>query len=225
MNYEIHVKLESDALIGSGEGLGAIIDTDVVFDDVGLPYIPGRRIKGCLRDSANEVLKMFKKSGINGFIININKKNEYFEIIDKVFGTPEKPSAINISNLTITDYQSNHQSLKYLMKEYKNILPKDEVISFFTSIRQQTKIDDVGVAEEHSLRTVRAIKKGNEFEGGITIDTSDDNDALKLLWLACINLRHLGTKRNRGFGKVECELFDENNNPIAFKEILGVACQ
>ena len=50
MNHKINVKLKSDALIGSGEGFGAIIDTDVVFDEVGIPYIPGRRIKGCLKD-------------------------------------------------------------------------------------------------------------------------------------------------------------------------------
>lgn len=212
MNYKININLISDGLIGSGEGFGAIIDTDVVFDEVGIPYIPGRRTKGCLRDSANEVCLMFEKSKIKTFI-NINKKGNGFEIIDEVFGTPEKPSLINISNLTIMDYQSNYQSLKYLMKNYNNIMPKDEVVSFFTMVRQQTKIDDGGVAEEHSLRTVRAVKKGKVFEGSIQVDASD-NDVLKLLWLACINLRHIGTKRNRGFGKVECKLLDVSGKDI-----------
>jgi len=227
MNHKINVKLKSDALIGSGEGFGAIIDTDVVFDEVGIPYIPGRRIKGCLKDSANEVCGMFEKSGIDifGKLVK-NKAGNGFVLIDEVFGTPEKPSCLNIYNLTIEEYENNKNSLRRLIKDYPAILPKDEVISYFTSIRQQTKIDNDGVAEKHSLRTVRAVKRGNIFEGSITVDNSATaNDSLKLLWLACINLRHLGTKRNRGFGEVECLLCDENNREINFEKELKEACR
>ncbi len=223
MNYKIRIKLESDALIGSGEGFGAIIDTDVVFDDVGIPCIPGRRIKGCLRDSANEVCEMFEKSGINKFI-DIKKNGKDFAVIEKVFGTPEKPSYLNVSNLTIEEYENSRTSLKRLFKDYPAILSKDEVVSFFTKIRQQTKINDEGIAAEHSLRTVRAVKKGNLFEGGISINNSDQ-DTLRLLWLACINLRRLGTKRNRGFGEVECFLFNGSNKPIEFEKDLEGVCQ
>ena len=38
----IELKLLSNTLIGSGEGFGAIIDTDVVFDETGIPYKIGR---------------------------------------------------------------------------------------------------------------------------------------------------------------------------------------
>lgn len=226
MNYKLTVKLLSDALIGSGEGFGAIIDTDVVFDDVGIPYIPGRRIKGCLRDSANEVLEMFEKAGISNFIKNLskNKKGNGFVFTDEVFGTPENPSCLNISNLTIKEYENNKKSLQQLLKKHSNILPKDEIISYFTLVRQQTKIDDGGVAEEHSLRTVRAVKRDNIFEGSISINTSNE-DVLRLLWLACINLRHIGTKRNRGFGEVECLLYDDKNNVVSFKDKLEVTCK
>ncbi len=222
MNYKIRVELKSDALIGSGEGFGAIIDTDVIFDDVGIPYIPGRRIKGCLRDSANEVYRMFEKSTISNFI-NLSKNGKDFAVINKVFGTPENPSCLNISNLTIEEYENSKTSLKRLFKDCPAILSKDEVVSFFAITRQQTKINDDGVADEHSLRTVRAVKKGNVFEGGIFINNSD-LDTLKLLWFACLNLRHLGTKRNRGFGEVECKLFDDNK-PIEFEKDLEGVCR
>ena len=62
--YTLKVKLVSPALTASGEGFGAIIDTDIVFDETGLPYIPAKRIKGCLLDSASEVEEMFSKSEI-----------------------------------------------------------------------------------------------------------------------------------------------------------------
>ena len=63
--FKLNLKLLSDTLIGSGEGWGAIIDNDIVFDDFGLPYIPARRVKGCLRESALEVMEMFEQSGIS----------------------------------------------------------------------------------------------------------------------------------------------------------------
>jgi len=220
--HKISVKLASDALIGSGEGFGAIIDTDVVFDDVGIPYIPGRRFKGCLRDSANEVLLMLERSDIKGFLC-IEKKNGNFKIIDEVFGTPDKPSALQISNLTIAEYENNKNSLNWLIKKYPSILQKNGIRSFFTSIRQQTKIDENGVAEDNSLRTVRVVKKGNVFEGYITAD-DDDYKTKRLLWLACMNLRHIGTKRNRGFGEVECALSENNQEYNALQE-LEVACK
>jgi CRISPR/Cas system CMR subunit Cmr4 (Cas7 group RAMP superfamily) len=58
--YTLKLTLLSPCLIGSGEGFGAVIDSDIVFDEFGIPYIPAKRIKGCLRDSAIEVCEMFK---------------------------------------------------------------------------------------------------------------------------------------------------------------------
>ena len=68
---KITIKLLSDALINSGEGFGAIIDSDVVFDDIGLPYIPAKRIKGLsegcrkrgLRNAGKRTGKSIFKSG------------------------------------------------------------------------------------------------------------------------------------------------------------------
>ncbi|MBI5207064.1 MAG: hypothetical protein HY934_04655 [Candidatus Firestonebacteria bacterium] len=141
-NLKIEIKLLSDTLIGSGEGFGAIIDTDIVFDDLGIPYIPARRIKGCLRESAEQVCEMLK-------IFNIPLKS-----ISEIFGTGEKPSLLTFSNLTIEEYEKNRQWLGYFAEEYKNIISKDAILDTFTMIRQQTALDK-GIAREHSLRTIR----------------------------------------------------------------------
>ena len=215
--YTIRTELKSDTLAGSGEGFGAIIDTDVVLDCVGIPYIPARRIKGCLKDSAEEVIEMFKQANITNFTASKN-------IIDKVFGTPLNPALINVSNLTIEQYGDNKKWFEYLMEEYPAIVTKEQSTSFFTTIRQQTSIDDdKGIAKEHSLHTVRAIKKRNIFFGDISVDNPDD-EILKLLWLACINLRHIGTKRNRGFGEIECRLLNTDNQEISFAGELEGVC-
>ncbi len=206
--FTIKITLESDALIGSGEGFGAIIDTDIVFDKVGIPYIPAKRVKGCLRDSAREVCAMFESARIDSFI-NLRKeekKEDGYKIVNDVFGRTgqEKPSPIFFSRLTIEDYDANKNWLEYLLKKYKELLSAQKVLSAFTEVRQQTAIKD-GVAKEHSLRTVRVVKKGVKFKGEIQVD---DDNAAELLSLACLNLKNIGTKRNRGFGEVLCELFE-----------------
>ena len=205
-NVTIKITLLSDTLIGSGEGFGAIIDTDIIFDDLGIPYIPARRVKGCLRESAEEVSRMLKTFGIT------------LKFISDVFGTGEKPSPLTFSNFTIEDYEENRQWLGYFTEEYKNIISRDAILDTFTMIRQQTAIED-GVAREHSLRTIRVLKKGEVFKGDIK--TEDDN-AIKLLSFACLNLRHLGTKRNRGFGEVECKLFESTKEISYLKELEGL---
>lgn len=198
MKLELQILLKSDALIASGEGLGAIIDSDIIFDDLGLPYIPAKRIKGCLRDSISE---------LNELIGNIE--------IDLVFGNNQKEitSSVRFSDLYIKDYENTYQTLKYYQNKFDDYISPSLTTSYFTEIRQQTRISEDGVAEDHSLRTARVIKKGIEFFGDIEI-FSDNDSILKTLELACLNLRRIGTNRNRGFGEIKCLLLNDKKEQI-----------
>ena len=51
----IEIELLSDLCSSSGESLNSQIDNDVCYDDYGLPYIPGKRIKGLMRESAQDL--------------------------------------------------------------------------------------------------------------------------------------------------------------------------
>lgn len=215
--YTLKVKLVSPAITASGEGFGAIIDTDIVFDETGLPYIPAKRIKGCLRDSALEVEEMFTSSKIS-FPLNINK----------IFGdTGKKTSAqVYISNLYIKDYAKNKEWLNYFLEsdKYKAVLSKDRILGTFTQIRKQTAIGDKGVAKEHSLRTARVINKGICFFGDIKTANKDD-DIINTLILACLNFRHMGTMRNKGFGEIKCSLHDKKTgSEISITDKLEELC-
>lgn len=224
--YTLSIKLLSDALINSGEGFGAIIDSDVVFDDVGLPYIPAKRIKGCLRDAAREVCEMLKNAQVISFLNLYKPEDGEYQIIEKVFGAPggESPAPVYFSHLTIDDYEKNRQWLEYLRNTYTKerhgtgILTRDSILTTFTIIRQQTAINNEGVADDHSLRTIRVLKKGIVFHGEIHTLENDPNIE-KLLALGCLNLRRLGTKRNRGFGEVECRLLDGTREVSIFNEL------
>jgi len=219
---KIIVELKSPALVGSAEGFGAVIDADVVFDEAGIPYIPSKRIKGCLRDSAIEVCEMLESGGINLFNLEKDKEGQYL-IVNQLFGIPgsQKPAPLFISNLTVKDYESLRQWLLYYQSEYGNIVNPEAVRRYYTEIRQQTAIED-GVAKEHSLRTIRVLKKGESFEGTVLLENSAE-ELLTLLCLACLNLRRFGGRRNRGFGEIKCSLFKENEDLT--KKAGGLICK
>jgi len=223
--YFIELILESPCLIGSGEGFGSLIDSDIVFDRLGIPYIPAKRIKGCLRDSAIEVCEIFSQSGINIFDLSEEKSENKFKIVSNVFGKPgsQNNAPVYFSNLIIKDYEELAKWLKYLGEKYNKMFNRESIINQFTETRQQTSIDEEsGTAKEHSLRTIRVAKKELIFEG--TIDFEEEREEMiKLIYFSCENFRRFGTKRNRGLGKVKCELY-ENKNKINFLNELEVIC-
>ncbi len=205
--YRMNIKLIADALIGSGEGYGALIDSDIVFDDIGIPYIPARRIKGLLKDSAEESFEIITKL----FPSFIRLKS-----IEKLFGARghHESSPISIPNFQINEYEKNFEWLNYYCKN-KNLgkfISKESVINSFTSLRRQTTIED-GVAKKNSLRTIRVINKSTIFTGDVEIH-SDNAELKKLFVLSCLNLKHIGTKRKRGLGEVECTVDGKLNDWI-----------
>lgn len=196
---DLNIELLSDTLVGSGEGWGATIDSDIVFDKYGLPYIPAKRIKGCLRESAVEVLEMFEKAKIRF----VSQKE-----IDSLFGRVGQAVSgeLSVSNAYIENYTSNKQWVEWLENEYGSIFSKDIVLNTFTSIRRQTAIEKNGIKKEHSLRTSRVLNRGLNFSAKMETSGEIETDFLSF---AARNLRHIGTNRNRGFGLVSCSLNGE----------------
>ncbi len=206
--YRIQLELTSPCLPGAGEGRGSVIDTDLVFDSCGLPYFPARRLKGALRESANEVIEMLQQAKIS-----------YFEqgLIEHIFGVPGdiEGGKIYFSNLHLPQYDEVSAWCRWALQEYNNILSPDVITNVLTELRQQTSINENGIAEDHSLRTVRVLKTGLSFEGEISL-LSKNETAIDLLALSCANLHRLGTMRNRGFGCVKCSLFAGNQNIFGY---------
>jgi CRISPR/Cas system CSM-associated protein Csm3 (group 7 of RAMP superfamily) len=202
--YKLEIEILSDTLIGSGEGFGAVIDTDIVFDKVGIPYIPSKRIKGLLRDSAAKVFEMLK--AFDSFSS---------EDGNKLFGEPgnENSSPLKISDLYIEDYKNNYDWVEYFTEslKFKSLFSRESVADYFTNVRKSTTIDENGIAKKHSLRTARVLSKGFKFSGEIEIH-SESKEFEKILAYAGLNLKAMGTKRNRGLGEIKCNIYKEKLN-------------
>lgn len=197
------IKLKSDTLSGSGQGFGAVIDSDIQYDDCGIPYISSKRIHGALRNSLNDILEMPAVS----LIKKIVKEKEKEIILNSLFGQKgtANSSSFALSNLVVEDYESVKKWFAYLKTKYPDIFSNETILATFTNIRRQTKIDNDGIAEDHSLRTSRVVNKDWEFHADITFE-NDENNKIELFALACANLKRIGTKRNRGLGEVNCSL-------------------
>lgn len=211
MGYRIKMELLSDLCPASGESLAGVIDTEIKFDDYGFPYIPAKRIKGCLRESAIEIKDLLGE--------NFDDKS-----FNRLFG--EVGSSIE-GNLKIYDgyLEGYKESFKDFLKiindknekKYKPLLKREYIKEMFTSTRTQTKISSqTGTAEDGSLRVLRVINKGNIFYFDLNID-GENNSEVELLSKCCKVLRRVGLNRTRGYGEVSCELEvikneDDNSN-------------
>ena len=51
---KIKIELLSDLCTCSGETYNSMVDMDVVYDENGIPYIPAKRLKGCIRESLQQ---------------------------------------------------------------------------------------------------------------------------------------------------------------------------
>jgi len=189
---KLEIETLSYTLIGSGESSG-IIDNDIVFDDYGIPYIPARRVKGLLRESSREVCEL----------LDLDKK-----IIDKIFGKSGIQEAkIKINNLYIEKYKNIINEIQIFQKKdiYRKFLTKNKILSYFTKVRQLTAIDEKGIAEDKSLRTIRLLKPKIIFSTELELNNLTNYD-VAFLFLSCKNLRRIGGMRNRGLGKIQCSL-------------------
>lgn len=183
MNYEI--KLLSDWHVGSGLTAGAESDAEVLKDAKGLPYIPGKTIKGLLKDALNEM----------------PDKQANREIIKKLFGWEiEEASSerhngqLYFSNATLPREEHGEISKQLAEFLYRNIT--------------STTIDDKGVAKPKTLRTMEMcmpVTLQGEikcFENGqARIELTQEEKALiekALKWT-----RRLGVNRNRGLGRCQ----------------------
>lgn len=196
---KIQIKLLSDLCTCSGETYNSIVDTDVTYDENGIPYIPAKRIRGCIREAGLEMLEF-------GLI----SQQEY----EKVFGKEgNQNSAFSLSNAYISDYEEVTEALR--KTPFTELKSQQNVLDQYTATRTQTAVDlRTGVADKNSLRTIRVVRKGLTFEADCNwkpkVSKGDSEKAFRpeILGQAVSLVKHMGMSRTRGLGLVRMKLSD-----------------
>jgi CRISPR/Cas system CMR subunit Cmr6 (Cas7 group RAMP superfamily) len=181
MNLKYKLTLHSVWHCGSGESKGADMDALVIKDKNGLPFIPGKTIKGLIKDGMQTVRDYQPE------LIQEADINSIFGVEGATAGTCFFKNAVLPSEIKdfLASPDGNFYS-KYLYTKFSS-----------------TAIDSVtGVAEEHSLRSIE-VTVPMELEGEI-MDIADDYK--EKLELALKMIKNLGVGRNKGLGRCTFEL-------------------
>ena len=209
-DHILKITLKSDLCAGSGYAFNGLIDSDVCYDEYGIPYIPGRRLKGCFKETADMLNK-----ACDEFL----KKTD----IEKLFGKSgeKEQGAITLDNAYIDNYETVSSDMKDFISGYDFITPQ-KILEQYTSVKSQTKLDEEGIALDNTLRYTRTVNhyKRNGFSD--SDETSfyanvcvDDKRVDKVLFekldMIVKATRNIGMDRNRGLGSVECCFDDEKN--------------
>ena len=186
--YRLKIQLLSDLCISDGGVYNSMVDTDCCHNEMGFPFIPAKRIKGCLRECALE---------LNDWGKNIPIRKLFGEGERPEAGTGVKRAGVRIGDAYLQDYSS---MVREVAAHQDHLLYHPQhVLNRFTSLRTQTAVSLLtGVADPHSLRTIRVINKGLTFIAEVEMPSvyySHLSDC-------CAVLTGMGVARTRGFGEV-----------------------
>ncbi len=172
--------------ISSGLSAGAKLDSTVIKDSDGLPYVAGKIIKGLTREMAELVGDCPFVNSCFGGSTNDGKNGEQKDIC-----YDEKAKNIQgicyFSNATLDETTAKQIKTNYLQENLYDIIAS-------------TKIGENGVAETKSLREIEVVVPltlcgeirdipNNEYKEKMT-------RALKMI-------KRMGLNRNRGLGRCE----------------------
>lgn len=206
---QIKITLRSDLCVGSGYSHAGVIDSDVCYDETGFPYIPAKRLRGCIRETLENSLYA-----------------RYPEQADALFGKAgdKAPASLVIGNA----YPAGHDALRRAIKQARKddarrvFYDTQRILESYTRVIGQTRLED-GVAMEGSLRYTRTVNRKSPLTGEDMVfyaEASCDNDRLGMLKDALRGTRHIGLKRNRGLGNVTCEWLDESETEQNKEEMI-----
>ena len=188
---KIRIELLSDLCTYSGETYNSLVDMDVIYDEYGIPYIPAKRIKGCIREAALEMQEL-----------GVISAEEYH----RLFGREgNQKSTFWLSNAYIKDYKQILSDLQNF--QVKEIVTPQNVLEQYTSMRTQTAVNfESGVADKTSLRTMRVVNKGLVFDAECAVQEEDKKNFRNAVSL----VKHMGVSRTRGLGLISMALDEKD---------------
>lgn len=181
---------------GSGLSSGADLDLLVIKDQQGMPYVPGKTIKGLLREAMEDI------NQINHFV------NE--DLLLKALGEPSKRNDASEDKNEKGECFFRNAELDPVLRDA--IIEKKLSKHFYHSLAS-TEIDDSGVAKENSLRrmevTIPCVLTGE------ILNVPKGVEMLMINGLSFI--KRLGQNRNRGLGRCVFRVTNESE-AIEIKE-------
>ncbi|MFA7090824.1 MAG: RAMP superfamily CRISPR-associated protein [Arcobacteraceae bacterium] len=169
--------------LSSGLSAGAKLDSMVVRDNDNLPYIPGKTLKGLVREMA--------------------ELTNNYDFVCKCFGSSsdEKDKFYSKEKIVSECYFSN---IEIEENTKKTIIDKTLHNQLFDEIAS-TKIDKNGIAQSGSLREIEVVIPISLF-GEIKNIPQEYKQQMKN---SLKKVKRMGLNRNRGLGRCKVEILGE----------------
>lgn len=171
------IEFFSDWHCGSGLAAGADVDALVVKDKNSLPYVPGKTIKGLVREAVENIVTL--------------RGEDKEEIINSAFGYFDDKDSSNKGEMFFTNAE--------LEDNEANTIVANKLQQYLSRTIASTAIKENGIAKDHSLRKIEVIVPCT-LQGTIknvpSELKSDIIDGLKYI-------KRLGVNRNRGLGRCQ----------------------
>jgi len=165
---------------GSGLSAGADVDALVIKDKDDLPFIPGKTMKGLIREAVEDYVEFCKDC-----------KDCDDAAIERLFGK----GADDENHVMGTAFFTNAQ----LPDEERNAIVSENLQSLLYNKVTTTAINKDGIAKDHSLRSVETVVPCCLHGEIHDVDDKIASTVVESLGL----IKRMGVKRNRGLGRCD----------------------
>ena len=171
------IEFFSDWHCGSGLSAGANLAALVIKDKNGLPFVPGKTIKGLVREAVESLQQLAEQYAL----ANINEAFGFFDNKDD-----NQKGCLFFTNAELS-------------KLHQKAIVSNNATKYLYRTISSTSIDENGIAKAHSLRKMEVVVPCTLL--GEIMDVPDEIEPLIIDGLRFI--KRLGQNRNRGLGRCQ----------------------
>lgn len=177
-NLTLKIQFFSPWHCGSGLSAGADTDALVIKTPQGLPFVPGKTIKGLVREAVEDYAAL-------------KEENIKLEEAFGVEASQEGSTTIQKGYLYFTNAE--------LSKDEAQAIIATHAEDFLYINKVETAIGENGITKEHSLRTIETTVPCTLYAQIMHVDETLENLIEPALGL----IKHMGVGRNRGLGRCQ----------------------
>lgn len=187
------LKMQGYWAVGSGKGGGNEVDNRIDRDADGIPYVPGKMLKGLIKDACARL----NQAG-----------NSAYSFVDDIFGSTEENEGYNRSStqsgkIYISDARLS-PALRAALLEDKNVAAKDNITRniYSTAINEKNGAADKGSLRGYEVAVPMELHASLECDCDKAVFDCIKTAASKLVYA-------VGSHKSRGLGEVVIEFKDE----------------
>ncbi len=188
MDVKYTILFHNEWHCGSGLAAGADVDALVVKDRNGLPYVPGKTIKGLVREALQDIY-MYRGDGFENLSELLGIENDNPD--DKGGSDNWQSNAMKQGCAFFTNAELPEDEAKIIRDNHADRLLYRSIAS--------TAIGANGVAEAHSLRKTQVTVPCQLSGEILNVPERMAEDVLSALRY----IKRLGQNRNRGYGRCD----------------------